>query len=256
MFLGSDKGHKNNDIPVQVDTARTWGASRSPCCFTYLCGLGSCAYISLHLAGQWLWGCVCFVVVFGLPITLLATTSYVAILCEAWQWRLMFWAISIPSLLYEPTVSKAFQSAFIWKGFAEWYPIRLVKTAPLPPDRRYIFGVHPHGIISVSAFVSHCQRHSTTVTRLLISMYSCAFAFILADYVCDKRNRFRGLVSGTGHHFSYLESQLFGSVSLYHAEVLGDQCCKQRGHISQALQRSWKWRRDCPWWRQGVVGRP
>ena len=30
----------------------------------------------------------------------------------------------------------------------------LVKTQDLPPDRRYVFGYHPHGIIGVGAIGS------------------------------------------------------------------------------------------------------
>ena len=30
----------------------------------------------------------------------------------------------------------------------------LHKTAELPPDHNYVFGFHPHGIISYSAFVT------------------------------------------------------------------------------------------------------
>ncbi|CAF1117275.1 unnamed protein product [Adineta steineri] len=39
-----------------------------------------------------------------------------------------------------------------WKWFAEYFPIHLHKTCDLPPDRPYIFGYHPHGIISLGAF--------------------------------------------------------------------------------------------------------
>ncbi|CAF4147564.1 unnamed protein product, partial [Rotaria sordida] len=39
-----------------------------------------------------------------------------------------------------------------WKWFAEYFPIHLHKTCDLPPDRSYIFGCHPHGIISIGAF--------------------------------------------------------------------------------------------------------
>ncbi|CAF3353243.1 unnamed protein product [Rotaria sp. Silwood1] len=39
-----------------------------------------------------------------------------------------------------------------WKWFADYFPIRLHKTCDLPPDRPYIFGCHPHGIISLGAF--------------------------------------------------------------------------------------------------------
>lgn len=36
----------------------------------------------------------------------------------------------------------------------EQSPIELEKTVDLPPDRNYIMGYHPHGIISVGAFVN------------------------------------------------------------------------------------------------------
>ncbi|XP_036135613.1 2-acylglycerol O-acyltransferase 3 [Molossus molossus] len=40
----------------------------------------------------------------------------------------------------------------IWKHFRDYFPIKLVKTVDLPPDRNYVFGVHPHGILSFGAF--------------------------------------------------------------------------------------------------------
>lgn len=36
--------------------------------------------------------------------------------------------------------------------YLDYFPIRLHKTCDLPPDRPYIFGYHPHGIISLGAF--------------------------------------------------------------------------------------------------------
>ena len=39
-----------------------------------------------------------------------------------------------------------------WKNFKNFFPITLVKTESLKPDGKYIFGYHPHGIISYGAF--------------------------------------------------------------------------------------------------------
>eukprot|EP00808_Paulinella_micropora_P012266 g64662.t1 len=39
-----------------------------------------------------------------------------------------------------------------WRHYADFFPITLVKTAPIPPGRPYIFSYHPHGVISVGAF--------------------------------------------------------------------------------------------------------
>jgi len=42
----------------------------------------------------------------------------------------------------------------VWNYFRDYFPIRLIKTADLDPSRSYLFGYHPHGIVSVGAFCS------------------------------------------------------------------------------------------------------
>ena len=42
-----------------------------------------------------------------------------------------------------------FRDRAIWRYFRDYFPIRLVKTAELDPGRNYIFGYHPHGILSM-----------------------------------------------------------------------------------------------------------
>ncbi|GJJ11192.1 hypothetical protein Clacol_005424 [Clathrus columnatus] len=42
----------------------------------------------------------------------------------------------------------------IWRHFAQYYPISLKKETDLPPDRPYIFGYHPHGIIGMGAMAN------------------------------------------------------------------------------------------------------
>lgn len=44
------------------------------------------------------------------------------------------------------------KSNFDNKSCLDYFPIHLHKTCDLPPDRSYIFGCHPHGIISLGAF--------------------------------------------------------------------------------------------------------
>ncbi|XP_049644125.1 2-acylglycerol O-acyltransferase 3-like [Suncus etruscus] len=43
--------------------------------------------------------------------------------------------------------SKWIRKCIIWKHMRDYYPIKLVKTAELPPDRNYVLGSHPHGIM-------------------------------------------------------------------------------------------------------------
>ncbi|KAI5307882.1 diacylglycerol O-acyltransferase 1 [Ascosphaera atra] len=77
----------------------------------------------------------------------------------------VLWPVLIPYLIYILMFSDAasnghlamrsewLRSLSIWKTFGKYFPARLHRTAPLPPTRKYIFGYHPHGIISHGAFV-------------------------------------------------------------------------------------------------------
>lgn len=38
-----------------------------------------------------------------------------------------------------------------WRHFASYFPVKLTRTAELDPARNYLFGYHPHGIISIGA---------------------------------------------------------------------------------------------------------
>ncbi|XP_013887405.1 2-acylglycerol O-acyltransferase 3b isoform X2 [Austrofundulus limnaeus] len=40
----------------------------------------------------------------------------------------------------------------VWEHFRDYFPIKLVKTAELSPKKNYIFGIHPHGIMSAGGF--------------------------------------------------------------------------------------------------------
>ncbi|KJZ79071.1 hypothetical protein HIM_01222 [Hirsutella minnesotensis 3608] len=50
--------------------------------------------------------------------------------------------------------SERLRSLPLWKLFASYFPMRLHKTHDLPPNRKYIMGYHPHGIISHGAWAA------------------------------------------------------------------------------------------------------
>ncbi|XP_034152627.1 diacylglycerol O-acyltransferase 2-like [Esox lucius] len=41
-----------------------------------------------------------------------------------------------------------------WKHATDYFPIKLVKTAELKPNKNYILGCHPHGVLSLGAFMA------------------------------------------------------------------------------------------------------
>ncbi|KAH6630841.1 diacylglycerol acyltransferase-domain-containing protein [Chaetomium sp. MPI-SDFR-AT-0129] len=75
------------------------------------------------------------------------------------------WPILIPYLLHMLLSKSAtdgrlrarsewFRRLMVWKFFAGYFPAELHKTHELPATRKYIFGYHPHGIISHGAFAA------------------------------------------------------------------------------------------------------
>jgi 2-acylglycerol O-acyltransferase 2 len=50
--------------------------------------------------------------------------------------------------------SEWFRRQKFWSLFASYFPARLHRTTELPPTRKYVFGYHPHGIISHGAFAA------------------------------------------------------------------------------------------------------
>lgn len=42
----------------------------------------------------------------------------------------------------------------VWKKMRDYFPAELHKTEDLDPKKSYIFGLHPHGIMQTSGFIS------------------------------------------------------------------------------------------------------
>jgi len=77
----------------------------------------------------------------------------------------LFWPLLIPYMIYcmsskaSTSGTMSHRSEFlrslpVWSLFASYFPARLHRTQELPPTRKYIFGYHPHGIISMGAFAA------------------------------------------------------------------------------------------------------
>ena len=75
------------------------------------------------------------------------------------------WPLLVPYLIYvllssAPTSgqlshrSEFLRSLPIWSLFASYFPARLHRSQELTATRKYVFGYHPHGIISHGAFAS------------------------------------------------------------------------------------------------------
>lgn len=85
------------------------------------------------------------------------------------------WPLLIPYLIWIIWFDRApdhggrssprMRNNWITTAFAGYFPVTLIKTAELPPDRTYVIGSHPHGIISMGA-VANFGTDSTGFSTL------------------------------------------------------------------------------------------
>jgi len=77
----------------------------------------------------------------------------------------LLWPVLLPYLIYVLLSNAAtdgrlsqrsdrLRRSKIWSLFGSYFPARLHRSAELQPTRKYIFGYHPHGIISHGAFAA------------------------------------------------------------------------------------------------------
>ena len=88
-------------------------------------------------------------------------TPLVAATTQSMPLHLRPFCIRPPSMALSPAAADGLRSFAAvlrsnpaWNKAAEYYPMTLKKTAELDPSKSYVFGFHPHGIISMSAFVA------------------------------------------------------------------------------------------------------
>ncbi|RYO76536.1 hypothetical protein DL766_002589 [Monosporascus sp. MC13-8B] len=82
-----------------------------------------------------------------------------------------------------------FRRNYFWHLFTEYFPAKLHKTCDLPPTRKYIFGYHPHGIISHGAWAAFAtdalgfSKKFPGITNSLLTLDSNFRVPIYRDYI-------------------------------------------------------------------------
>ncbi|XP_077634082.1 2-acylglycerol O-acyltransferase 3-like [Crocuta crocuta] len=77
----------------------------------------------------------------------------------------------------------------IWKQLRDYYPIKLVKTAELPPDRKYVLAAHPHEIMCMGAFCNICteandfSKHFPGIWALFAVLHTLFYLPVYGDYI-------------------------------------------------------------------------
>lgn len=112
----------------------------------------------------------------------------------------LMWPLLIPYLIHVLTSnagsdgrlrfrSERLRRHRMWRLFADYFPATLHKTEDLPATRKYIFGYHPHGIISHGAFAAFATEalgfadKFPGITNSLLTLDSNFRIPIYRDYV-------------------------------------------------------------------------
>ncbi|KAF8579951.1 DAGAT-domain-containing protein [Ramaria rubella] len=90
-----------------------------------------------------------------MPITL----SVFFLLCSfppLWPFIVLYliWAYFDPAPERGGRPQRWVRELSFWRHFAAYYPVSMKKETDLPPDRPYLFGYHPHGIIGMGAITN------------------------------------------------------------------------------------------------------
>ena len=78
--------------------------------------------------------------------------------------------------------SNSLRRSSIWSMVSNYFPVKLVKTEDLDPNRNYIFGYHPHGLLTAGAavnFVTEATHFSTVFPGIRPHLMILRFGFLV-----------------------------------------------------------------------------
>uniref|UniRef100_A0A0K0FFB8 Acyltransferase n=1 Tax=Strongyloides venezuelensis TaxID=75913 RepID=A0A0K0FFB8_STRVS len=102
-----------------------------------------------------------------LPIFCLWVPFYILFYTSIW-WTMplyLIWYIydfNTPSM--GSRISYNFRNSSLWNYLAMYFPVTLIKTSELNPEKNYIIGCHPHGILSIGSFITLCTNGTNFMT--------------------------------------------------------------------------------------------
>ncbi|KAJ3230006.1 diacylglycerol O-acyltransferase 1 [Chytriomyces hyalinus] len=107
-----------------------------------------------------------------------------------WMWLLPLFLLAFGAMLYFSYITRSIALVYViyqlqdngqqtgarrqqwlrrlpfWVWFADFFPVTLRKESDLDPSHKFIFGYHPHGVISMGAFTSFATE-ARNVSQLL-----------------------------------------------------------------------------------------
>jgi len=145
--------------------------------FFVLCWLGGLALVPLLVLPLTLF------IIFGTPLSLFMV-GYLS------------WIFFIDKSAQNGTRRRFLSWLPAWKYVRDYFPIRLIKTVDISPNRSYVFGYHPHGVISMGAlvnFATYATRFDTFYPGVNVHVLTLAGnfkvpfqrEFILWMGICD-----------------------------------------------------------------------
>ncbi len=94
----------------------------------------------------------------------------------------------------------------VWQGFRDYFPIRLIKTCELDPERSYIVGYHPHGIMAFGCFA--CFGTTALGVSRVFPGITWKLATLPVQFILPGQREFIASFGGISSTKSCLEGQM------------------------------------------------
>jgi 2-acylglycerol O-acyltransferase 2 len=112
------------------------------------------------------------------------------------SWLIPSWLLGLLLLAYIPSYldgserfhgrpSEFCKNMTIWVWFKNRCNMSLIKTADLDPERQYILGMHPHGIMPFGSIINlstNCNNASEVLKGIQIRALAASFCFYVPGY--------------------------------------------------------------------------
>lgn len=154
----------------------------------------------------------------------LMTPLFILILLPLFWWTIPLYLIWIAYDFGRPSKgSRPWQflrERAIWRYVADYFPMKLIKTADLDQERNYIFGYHPHGIGSVGAVINfgteatHFSQKFPGIQRYICTLPSNFMIPLRREYLMCMGKRTKDTIQkNLRNHHSYHNVELERSLS-------------------------------------------
>ncbi|KAI8924669.1 diacylglycerol acyltransferase [Entophlyctis helioformis] len=137
-------------------------------------------------------------VLFWVLLPTLANATWMLMLWFPWTRPLILGYVAV-YMLFDHAAENGgrkvdwFRRLPMWRWFCDYFPVSLIKTTDLDPNKSYVFGYHPHGILGLGAVINFATE-ANDISKVLKGINLRVMTFAM-NFTCPF---FRELILALG----------------------------------------------------------